>query len=79
MKELNWMKSVSGSEVVQALARIGFGFVQQKGSHIKLRKVVAESKRTVIVPLHDDLPEGTLHSISRQAGLPFKEFQKLFE
>jgi predicted RNA binding protein YcfA (HicA-like mRNA interferase family) len=73
------MKSVNGNEVMRALTIIGFVFVKQKGSHVKLRRITPDGKRTVIVPLHKDLPEGTLHSISRQADLTFEEFKKLFE
>ncbi|MBU7016576.1 MAG: type II toxin-antitoxin system HicA family toxin [Theionarchaea archaeon] len=71
------MKSVSGHEVIKALTKIGFEFVKQRGSHVKLKKTTND-KRIVIVPLHKDLPDGTLHSISRQAGLTYKEFKKLF-
>lgn len=73
------MKSVSGQEVIIALTRIEFKFVKQKGDHVKLRRITLEGKRTAIVPLHKDLAQGTLHSISRQAGLTFKEFRKLFK
>ena len=72
------MKSVSGNEIIKKLTKNGFAFVRQRGSHVKLRKIEPEGKRIVIVPLHDDLPDGTLHSISRQAGLTFREFQELF-
>lgn len=71
------MKSVSGHEVIKTLTRIGFVFVKQKGSHVKLKRM-NKGKRIVIVPLHKDLPDGTLHSISRQAGLTYKEFKRLF-
>jgi len=78
-EEMGSMKSVSGNEIVKKLTRIGFVFVKQRGSHVKLKKFASESTRIVIVPLHKDLPQGTLHSISRQAGLTYKEFQELFE
>ncbi len=42
----------SGSEVIHALNRIGFGQVGQRGSHVKLRHA---DGRTVIVPLHREL------------------------
>jgi predicted RNA binding protein YcfA (HicA-like mRNA interferase family) len=72
------VKSISGHEVIKALTKIGFVFVKQRGSHVKLKKTTNNGKRIVIVPLHKDLPDGTLHSISRQAGLAYKEFKKLF-
>ncbi|MBU7047013.1 MAG: type II toxin-antitoxin system HicA family toxin [Theionarchaea archaeon] len=72
------MKSISGHKVIKALTKIGFEFVKQRGSHVKLKKTTNNGKRIVIVPLHKDLPDGTLHSISRQAGLTYKEFKSLF-
>jgi predicted RNA binding protein YcfA (HicA-like mRNA interferase family) len=65
---------VSGSEVIRALTRIGFGEVGQRGSHVKLRHA---DGRTVIVPLHRELAPGTLRSILRQAGLPVEELTAL--
>jgi predicted RNA binding protein YcfA (HicA-like mRNA interferase family) len=57
---------VSGAEVVKALGKVGFSQVSQRGSHLKLRNA---DGRTVIVPLHRELANGTLASILRQAGL----------
>jgi predicted RNA binding protein YcfA (HicA-like mRNA interferase family) len=73
------MKSVSGSDVIKVLTKNGFGFVKQRGSNLKLTGMTPVGRRTVIVPLHRDLPAGTLHSISRQAGLTYKEFETFFE
>ena len=63
---------VSGSDVVRALARVGFREVGQRGSHRKLRN---EDGRTVIVPMHRELALGTLRSILRQANLTVDEFR----
>lgn len=62
---------VSGSEVVRALGKVGFGEVSQRGSHRKLRHA---DGRTAIVPLHRELAPGTLRSILRQASLSVEEF-----
>ena len=51
------VKSISGHEVIKALTKIGFEFVKQRGSHIKLKKTTNNGKRIVIVPLHKDLPD----------------------
>ena len=77
-KGMEAVKSVSGNDIIKKLTKIGFRFVKQRGSHVKLKRIASEGTRTVIVPLHKDLPDGTLHSISRQAGLSFKEFENLF-
>jgi len=77
-KGMGAVKSVSGNDIIKKLTKIGFRFVKQRGCHVKLKRTTSEGTIIVIVPLHKDLPDGTLHSISRQAGLPFKEFEKLF-
>ena len=60
----------SGEEVVNALRKWRFRRVDQTGSHVKLRYRYPDTseKRTVIVPLHDELATGTLESIAEQAG-----------
>jgi predicted RNA binding protein YcfA (HicA-like mRNA interferase family) len=65
---------VSGKDVVRALSRVGFVFVSQRGSHVKLRNAAG---RTVIVPMHSEIATGTLRSILRQAGLSLAEFLEL--
>jgi predicted RNA binding protein YcfA (HicA-like mRNA interferase family) len=62
---------VSGEAVVRALGRNGFVMVSQRGSHAKLR---AASGRTVIVPMHREIRQGTLRSILRQAALSAEQF-----
>lgn len=59
----------SGEDVIKALQKWRFKRVDQTGSHVKLRYVHPEGeKRTVIIPLHDELDTGTLKSIAEQAG-----------
>jgi predicted RNA binding protein YcfA (HicA-like mRNA interferase family) len=65
---------VSGREVVRALAKVGFSEVSQRGSHLKLR---SPEGRTVIVPMHRELAQGTLRSILRQADLTVEAFIEL--
>lgn len=56
---------LSGKTLIAALKKDGFEVVRQKGSHVSLRK---EAKRTV-VPLHDELAQGTLLGILKQCDL----------
>lgn len=63
----------SGADVARALRKLGFEASGQKGSHLKMRK----GGRTVIIPMHDELRIGTLHSILRQAGISMKELEAL--
>jgi len=62
-------KFFSGDEMVKRLKRLGFEVVSQKGSHLKLRSTGSKKIRTVIVPMHKQIAQGTLKSILIQAGI----------
>lgn len=65
------LKVLSSKEVIRVLEYHGFIFKSQKGSHTKFIKGHA----TVIVPHPKSLiPQGTLLSIIRQAGLTKEDF-----
>lgn len=72
-------RTYSGEEIIKALEKWHFYRVDQTGSHVKLRYVHPETdrKRTVIVPLHDELATGTLKSIAEQAGA--EDFQAFLD
>jgi predicted RNA binding protein YcfA (HicA-like mRNA interferase family) len=61
------------------LQKWGYKRIDQTGSHVKLRYIDPNTaeKRTVMVPLHDELATGTLRSIADQAGA--KDFQKFLD
>jgi predicted RNA binding protein YcfA (HicA-like mRNA interferase family) len=40
---------------MNGLLALGFTFVSQKGSHVKICRVEEEIKRTVIIPMHEEL------------------------
>jgi predicted RNA binding protein YcfA (HicA-like mRNA interferase family) len=63
-------RTYSGEEIVKALGKWGFRRVGQTGDHLKLRYIDPNTgeKRTVVVPLHDELATGTLRDIADQAG-----------
>jgi predicted RNA binding protein YcfA (HicA-like mRNA interferase family) len=46
---------LSGKQIMNCLLTLGFTFVSQKGSHIKICKIEEEIKRTVIIPMHEEL------------------------
>ncbi len=66
---------ISGRELVRVLARVGFQFDRQHGSHMILFR--ADPPTTLAVPDHRELDRGTLRAILRQAGLGPEEFQRL--
>lgn len=60
------LKNLSGENVLKILQSFGFVVVSQKGSHLKLRRVIGEIKQTLTIPLHNGLDKGTLKAIYNQ-------------
>lgn len=70
-------KTYSAKQIVNILCRkLGFSFVSQRGSHIKLRKMVGNKVITTIVPNHRELAPGTLRGVLELAEVEEKEFRK---
>jgi predicted RNA binding protein YcfA (HicA-like mRNA interferase family) len=61
------------NEIISALAKKGFVFKSQKGSHAKY----TNGHRTIVIPMHDTVARGTLRSILIQAGIEPDDFLKL--
>jgi predicted RNA binding protein YcfA (HicA-like mRNA interferase family) len=74
---LNRLPVISGDDAVRALARAGFFFVRQKGSHVRMKKELPDTTLNVTIPLHDELDRTTLRSIIRAAEVSEEEFVKL--
>ena len=69
-------RTVSGSMCMKILCRhFGFFVTGQKGSHVKLRRIVAGRTVTTIIPLHRELALGTLHGILKLAEVKDDEFR----
>ena len=63
------LRRLSGQEVIDILEGFGFFINSQRGSHVKLRRVVATGiSQTLTVPKHRDMDLGTIQAIFRQAG-----------
>ena len=73
---MSGLPSVLGREVVKALAKCGYEYDRQRGSHIILRQVTSPHRR-IVVPDHNEVARGTLRAIIRQAGLTVDEFKAL--
>jgi len=61
---------LSGRAIVEALERLGFVQVRQRGSHVVMRR----QERGCVVPLHREVKTGTLRGVLRQAQLSVEEF-----
>ena len=70
-------KPLSAKIVIKILCKeFGFYFISQKGSHVKLKKVVNKDDVVTIVPLHKELSPGTLKGVLDLAQIEEKNFRK---
>ena len=69
---------LSAKEVIKVLAKLGYAFDHQKGSHIVLRRKEPPHRR-ISIPNYKELPRGTLRAIISEAGLTVEQFQALIE
>ncbi len=60
-------RDISGRELAQALARLGYQVEHQTGSHMRLR-VVRAQEHHLSIPVHTSLKVGTLNAILKLAG-----------
>ena len=62
------LRTLSGQDLLRIFAGFGFNHFSQRGSHVKLRRVLpAGSQQTLTIVLHDEVDKGTLRAIYRQA------------
>ena len=62
------LRVLSGREVLKILGSFGFLQHSQRGSHVKLRRIVEGQVQTITVPDHNELDRGTLQAIYHQAS-----------
>ncbi len=62
------LRVLSGKEVICIFASFGFSVTSQRGSHIKLRRIVDANKETLIIPNRSPVSKGTLKAIINQAS-----------
>jgi len=66
---------LSGKGLINALKKIGFQVVRQKGSHVSLQK----GDHKTVIPLHQELAKGTLLGILKQCGLSKEDLVELLK
>lgn len=58
------LRVLSGREVINILGKFGFEEFAQRGSHVKLRRVLENGHvQTLTVPNHHELDRGTLRAL----------------
>ena len=56
-------RDVSASDLLKALAKLGYVKTRQKGSHIRLSRVSGDSTHHLTIPNHNPIKLGTLRNI----------------
>lgn len=69
--------SLSYIRVINALQRVGFVVVRQKGSHIRMQKRITEGVLKLTIPSHKPIKKSTLARIIKDANLSLDEFKNL--
>jgi len=72
------LPAITGNEVINALEKVGFQVIRQKGSHVRMQH---ENGRVVTIPVHagKSIGRGLLRKIVRDAELSREEFMELLE
>ena len=70
------LRILSAKQVCNILREHGFVNARQSGSHIIMRRELADRSITVPVPNHSEIARGTLKSIIQQSELPKSEFMR---
>ena len=74
------LKRLSGEEVIKIFKNFDFEIHSQKGSHIKLRRIINNTNEMLLIPNHKEIDTGTLRAIIRQASrfISQSELDKFF-
>jgi predicted RNA binding protein YcfA (HicA-like mRNA interferase family) len=62
------LKRLTAKQVLAILAQFGFVIASQRGSHIKLTRMVQNQKQLLTILNHAELDTGTCKAIMRQAS-----------
>ncbi len=62
--------------IVAALERLGFHVVRQRGSHIRLERILPDRTLKITVPAHRPVKRSTLSRILKQADVALDDFLK---
>jgi len=71
---------LAGEDIIKILEKgFNFKFVSQKGSHVKLRKIIDNKSITTIVPKHKEVMTGTLKSVLELAKVAVEDFVNYYK
>jgi predicted RNA binding protein YcfA (HicA-like mRNA interferase family) len=71
----------SGASLIKKLAKFGYIVTRQKGSHIRLSRIIETSEHHLTIPNHDPIKIGTLskilNDVANHLGMNKEELAKL--
>ena len=68
---------VSGREAVKRFEKIGYKFVRQRGSHMRLIHPSNPARIPLSIPDSKEVKRGLLRKLLRDAKISVKEFEEL--
>ena len=62
------LKTLSSKELIKILEKFGFSKIGQKGSHIRMRRILNDGiRQSLTLPDHKEISRGTMKAIYTQA------------
>lgn len=61
------LRVLSGNDLIVVFSKFGFFVALQKGSHIKLKRILGTASQIITIPNHKEIDKGTLKAIYNQA------------
>jgi len=62
------LRVLGGKELLKVFSTFGFEEIDQRGSHVKIRRILDGSRQTLTVPMHKEIDKGLLKQIFVQAS-----------
>ena len=70
-------RNISGNDLISALQKMDFKITRQKGSHIRLTKIISSEEYHITIPNHNPIKIGTLNAILNELSVKLKIEKKL--
>jgi predicted RNA binding protein YcfA (HicA-like mRNA interferase family) len=62
------LKVLGGKDLLKIFAKHGFEKIDQRGSHVKIRRIGPNGKEILTIPMHIEIDRGLLKQIFIQAS-----------
>lgn len=74
------MRVLGGKDLLKIFSTFDFKEIDQRGSHVKIRRIVGGNRQTLTVPMHKEIDKGLLKQIFIQASqyISEEELRPLF-